>query len=190
MVVLWILALCPHPHHLRRPLKTSSNSKRMEFLLLFACVSSNSQRRAYSEILILIIRITTISFNIPPIYRCGIEPMREQVFKAKPLHVPVLVLARGPAIFGFETARKVGLRGETDGFRRVANRASCQQIYERLGQAEDSDVFRWCTAGQRFELSLQMALAHVHFCCHLFQMEALVVIMLFHYPFKSIDKQV
>ena len=104
--------------------------------------------------------------------------------------MPLLVLARGSAIFGFEAAGEICLRGEPDGFRRISNRGSCQQIFERFGQTVGSDVFRWCATGQRSEFSLQLALAHIHRRRHLPEIEAMVVIMLIHYLFESLDEQI
>ena len=104
--------------------------------------------------------------------------------------MPLLVLARGSAIFGFEATGEICLRGETDCFSRIVNRASCQQIFERFGQTVGSDVFRWCAIGQRSEISLQLTLAHIHCCRHLPKIEAMIVIMLIDYLFESLDEQV
>ena len=57
---------------------TWSNSKRIEFLQMFACASFSSHEKVYGDILILIITNTTISNNIPPIYRCNTKLVGEQ----------------------------------------------------------------------------------------------------------------
>ena len=104
--------------------------------------------------------------------------------------MPLLVLARGSAIFRFEATGEIRLRRESYGFRRVMNRASYHQIFERFGQAEGSDVFRWRATGQGFEFSLQLTLADIHCRGHLPKIEAKVVIILIDYLFESLDEQI
>ena len=62
--------------------------------------------------------------------------------------MPLLVLAWGSAIFRFKATGEICLRGETDGFSRIVNRASCQQIFERFGQTVGSDELGWSAARQ------------------------------------------
>ena len=109
----------------------------------------------------LVIRIATDSFDIVTIFfensanpfELATSSVRgrhilEQDHQLKQPHVLLPVLGRGSAVLRFEATRKVSLGGEADGFRRVANRASCQQIFERFGQAVGSDELRWSAARQ------------------------------------------
>ncbi len=104
--------------------------------------------------------------------------------------MPLLVLGRGSAVFRFEATRKVGLRGKPDGSCSVPNCGPCQQVFERFGQAEGPDVFRWGATGQKLEFSLQLTLAHIHCRRHLPNVETMLVKMLIHDPFELLDEQV
>ena len=57
----------------------------------------------------------------------------EQDYQLKQLHMSLLILGRGPAVFGFETTGEIGLGGESDGSRSLPNRSSGQQMLQGFG---------------------------------------------------------
>ena len=57
-----------------------------------------------------------------------------QDYQLKQLHMPMLVLSGGPAVFGFEATGEIGLGGESDGSRRLPNRSSGQQVLQGQGR--------------------------------------------------------